>query len=278
MFEVNLNVADAASVVAPEVTANSEITETEIENAGAAAKTNLTIYGEIEQLATERKAWQEGAFRTSNEQLYEILKNCYKLYNKMCGIQADSKHLREILAKYISENKIAVKDSAHTMTKIVRCVFGNDRRRVSAYSIVLRAALIAQVQIDALPDYIRENGGVEELRLAKSASYVSPKDKAEVATNWLTDINLAVVKSDKLSGMLDGARVGSQHVLIVTQQADGSLIANAFVSSQSAVTTALGSFYSAHKAQKQEGQAAADTAKSDVNLTTAINQAAEQAA
>ena len=253
-------------------------TELANETAAAPVKTNQTTYGEIEQLATERKAWQEGAFRTSNEQLYEILKNCYKLYNKMCGIQADSKHLREILAKYISENKIAVKDSAHTMTKIVRCVFGNDRRRVSAYSIVLRAALIAKVQIDAVPDYIRENGGVEELRLAKSPSYVSPKDKAEVATNWLTDINLAVVKSDKLSGMLDGARVGSQHVLIVTQQADGSLIANAFVSSQSAVTTALGSFYSAHKAQKQEGQAAADTAKSDVNLTTAINQAAEQAA
>ena len=69
-------------------------TELANETAAAPVKTNQTTYGEIEQLATERKAWQEGAFRTSNEQLYEILKNCYKLYNKMCGIQADSKHLR----------------------------------------------------------------------------------------------------------------------------------------------------------------------------------------
>lgn len=243
-----------------------------------AAKSNQTTYGAIEKLATERKTWQENAFRNSNEQLYEILKGCYELYIKMCGIKADAKHLRETLVKYIAENKIAVKESAHTMTKIVRCVFGNDRRRVSAYSIVLRAALVDKIEAEKLPDFIRNNGGVEEVRLGKSANYVSPKTKAEVAANWLTDINLAVMKSDKLSGMLDAARVGSQHVLIVTQQADGSLIANAFVSSQSAVTTALGSFYSAHKAQKQENQAAADTTKSDVNLTTAINQAAEQAA
>ena len=50
-------------------------TELVIETAAAPVKTNLTTYGEIEQLATERKAWQEGAFRTSNEHLYEILKN-----------------------------------------------------------------------------------------------------------------------------------------------------------------------------------------------------------
>jgi len=277
MFTFNRKAAEAAPVATNQVAANQTVAKTAIENP-TPVKSNQTTYGAIEQLATERKAWQEGALRTSNDQLYGILKNCLKLYNDMCGDKDAAKLLRETLAKYISENKIAVKDSAHTMTKIVRCVFGNDRRRVSAYSIVLRAALIAKVQIDALPDYIRQNGGVEELRLAKSPSYVSPKAKAEVATNWLTDINLAVVKSEKLTGMLDAARVGSQHVLIVTQQADGSLIANAFVSSQSAVTTALGSFYSAHKIQQQVAQMAADTTKSDVNLTTAINQAAEQAA
>ena len=116
------------------------------------------------------------------------------------------------------------------------------------------------------------------MRLAKSPNYVSPKAKAQVATNWLSDVNLAVVKSDALSIKLDGANVGSQHVLIVTQQADGTLIANAFVSSQSVITSALASVYSANKSQKAAEKATADTSKTDTDLSGAINQAAQKAA
>ena len=277
MFTFNRKAAEAAPVATNQVAANQTVAKTAIENT-TPVKSNQTTYGAIEQLATERKAWQEGAFRTSNDQLYGILKNCLKLYNDMCGDKDAAKLLRETLAKYISENKIAVKDSAHTMTKIVRCVFGNDRRRVSAYSIVLRAALVADISVDDLPEYIRSNGGVEEVRLAKSPNYVSPKAKAQVATNWLSDVNLAVVKSDALSIKLDGANVGSQHVLIVTQQADGTLIANAFVSSQSVITSALASVYSANKSQKAAEKATADTSKTDTDLSGAINQAAQKAA
>ena len=254
--------ADAASVAPPV----------------SATKSNQTAYGLIEQLAADRKAWQEGAFRTSNEQLYVILRDCYKMYLDMCKDTAASKLLRETLARYIAENKISVKDSAHTLVKIVRCVFGNDRRRVSAYGIVLRAAYAAKVIAEDLPAYIRDNGGVEEVRLAKSPSYVSPKGKAEVAANWLADVNLATVKSDALSVKLDAANIGSKHVLVVTQQADGSLTANAFISSQSVVTSALSAFYSEHKQQAKTAEAVAEVAKVSGDLTDAIKVAAEQAA
>ena len=269
MFGLNDKAANAANTtVDPVVSAD----------AAPAANSNQTTYGLIDQLVAERKAWQEGAFRTSNEQLYKLLQNCYSLYVDMCGNKQSSGLLRDTLVKYIAENKISVKDSAHTMTKIVRCVFGNDRRRVSAYSIALRAAFSADIKAEKLPDYIRDNGGVEELRLGKSPSYVSPKAKAEVATGWLSDANLAVVKSDALAKQLDAANVDSQHVLIVTQKADGSLIANAFVSNQSVVTSALAAYYAANKTSKQVEKSAADTAKSDAGLSEAINQAAKTAA
>ena len=260
---------------ATENTTNVVVSATQVTENANTAPSNHTTYGAIEQLATDRLAWQEGAFRTSNEQLYKLLKGCYELYLKMCSTKADAAHLREALVKYIVENKISVKESAHTMTKIVRCVFGNDRRRVSAYSIVLRAAFAAKIEAEKLPDYIRENGGVEEVRLAKSGNYVSPKAKAEVATSWLADANLAVIKSEALADQFDAAKVDSQHVLIVTQKADGSLIANAFVSNQSAVTSALAAYYAANKAGKQAEKSAADTAKSDDVLSDAIDQAAK---
>lgn len=136
--------------------------------------------------------------------------------------------------------------------------------------------MAANIKTEKLLDYIRANGGVEEVRLGKSANYVSPKTKAEVATSWLRTINLGVVKSDELSKRLDAARVGCQHVLVVTQQADGSLIANAFVSSTTAVTTALGSVYAELKEQKKTAQAERATTDATSGLNTAIAQAAEQ--
>ena len=241
-------------------------------------KSNQTVYGAIQQLAKDCLAWQEGAYRTSNEQLYEILKNCYKLYKDMCGDTYHAMMLRETLPVYISKNNIVVKDSAHTMVKIVRCVFGNDRRRVSAYSIVLRAALVDKVLVNDVPEYISRNGGVEEMRLSKSKNYVPPKQKAALASNYLAASNLATVKTDALDVKLDAAKVGTQHVLIVTQHSDGSLVANALVSSQSVVTSALAAVYSANKSQMDNSATVMQTVSADTSLSNAINTAAQMAA
>ena len=275
MLTTNFIAAEAAPVTALAPSQDVNAQDTQTENTGAnLSKSNQSPYGTIEQLAAERLAWQEGAFRTSNEQLYEILKNCYQLYLGMCGNKETSSLLRDSLVKYIAENNIIVKESAHTMTKIVRCVFGNDRRRVSAYSIVLRAAFALDIKANDLPSYIRENGGVEEVRLAKSLNYVSPKQKAQTASTWLDKANLAVINSKTLADQLDAAKVGCQHVLIVTHQADGSLIANAIVSNQTVVTSALAAYYSANKLNVENSKVVTNVTNSQEKLTASINQAA----
>ena len=77
--------------------------------------------------------------------------------------------------------------SSHTLSKIVKCVFGADRRRVSAYSIVLRTALAKNIDAAGLPDFIRENGGVEEVRLAKSPNSMTAKQKASAGAITLAN-------------------------------------------------------------------------------------------
>jgi hypothetical protein len=80
-------------------------------------------------------------------------------------------------------HNVAVNKKSHTLHKIVKCVFGADRRRVSAYSIVLRTANVNKIKSADIADFIRNNGGVEEIRLAKNGNALSAKQKAEVAKN-----------------------------------------------------------------------------------------------
>jgi len=177
----------------------------------------------IENLVNERQQWQEAVYKTSNDMLYGLLQRCYGLYSTMCEKNNDGKAAREGFALYLERNKLAFKKGTHTLTMIVRCVFGNDRRRVSGYSIVLRRALADGVKPFDLPAFIRNAGGVEEVRLAKSPTVLTPKQRSDIAATHVDKGVLATVKAEALSKCLDLAKTGERLVLIATQQADGEV-------------------------------------------------------
>ena len=136
------------------------------------------------------------------------------------------------------------------MTRIVKSVFGEvDRRRVSTYSLVLREAQRQGVLPSKLAEWIEEFGGIQEIRLSKSATYVSPKSKAELARDKVAAMpNLAVVKTEALSLKADAEFVGEECLLLAEQQADGSFFINHVVRNSTALTAALTSLYSAQAA------------------------------
>ena len=204
----------------------------------------------IAKLSAARQSWQDTVYKTSNEMLYAILQDCYRLYDDMLGASVVAGALRTALDLTLTERKIPFEKTTHTMTKIVRCVFDGDRRRINAYSLALRAAFNnkpVKVPVDELASFIAANGGVEELRMPKSTTAVTLETKLDMAKSMLGKKELAVVASAKLSEDLDGTKVGEQHVLIVTQLADGSLAVNGMVSTTAAVNAALTAYYMANK-------------------------------
>ena len=220
----------------------------------------------IEQLVIEAEIWQNTAFKTSNDQLYGLLAKCYGVYLAMSGDSEEAKALRKGLTDHINLKGYSFGKGSHTINKIVKCVFGFDRRRVSAYGIVLRTALANKVAIQDLPDFIRNSGGVEEIRLAKSPNAMTPKAKAQIASSTVTSNDLGSVSSTALSAMLDAGKVGTNTVLIGTWQADGSIAVRAVVESDTALNAALASYYSAHKeAIKAQEKAAQEAAKALLN-------------
>ena len=222
-----------------------------------AAQSSKSMRQHFEQLAAERMAWQDNAFRTSNEQLYVILQKCYQTYQAMGGDSEEAIALRDGFKDYINTTGMKFKKSTHTIAKIVQCVFGQDRRRISAYSIVLRSALEKKIGVFDFPAFVRDAGGVEEVRLAKSPNAMTVGQKAAVATGAVASKSLGVFASTQMGQMLDAGKVGTNTVLVGTWQADGSVIVRAVVESEGVLNAALASYYSA---KKTEVKAAANDA------------------
>jgi hypothetical protein len=201
----------------------------------------------LNAMESKRIGWEQGAYRTSNLQLYAVLAECYLYGGDLPTEQA--KLRSKALEEFCKSRGYVVKKDSPLMTRIVKAVFGNvDRRRISTYSLVLRSAKAANVLPNKLAEWIEERGGIQEIKLARSATYVSPKQKAETAAKTLTDSTaLATVKTEALTLLADGDFVGEDCVLLAEQQADGSFAIKALTRNSTALTAALSAVYSEQK-------------------------------
>lgn len=231
----------------------------------------------LEQLVAEKDSWFNNAYRTSNEQLYALLAKCYDFYFQLKEEGENGKKLREGFDEHIKAKGYKFSSGSHTLVKIVKCVFGADRRRVSAYGIVLRTALQKGLGSDQVADFIRDSGGVEEVRLSRSPNAMTVKQKAEACSQTLGSTQLSVVKATALEQALDGGNIGKPVVLIGTWQSDGSIALHAFSNAAGAVNAALASHYTSLKAEvkakRDESVAANDSSIADKAIANAASEA-----
>jgi hypothetical protein len=275
------------NVIAQSTTANvaiemaSEVaTAAVVQNDAAAidaAQASICVRKHFEELTVEREAWENTVYRTSNEQLYVLLQKCYQTYKSMIEDTPEAAALRAGLKDYIETKGYMFNTGTHTLVKIVKCVFGADRRRVSAYGIVLRTALAKQISVIDLPEFIRAQGGVEEIRLAKSPNAMTAKQKAAKGAEAVQSATMGVFSSTSLGSKLDAGNIGKTVVLIGTWQADGSVIVRSVVENDTAVNTALACHYSANKGEVKEAAVQAQAANDEQIKQVAITEAAQAA-
>jgi hypothetical protein len=230
-----MQVIDKTKAVAQTVVQNDNV-------ANASITTQVAATGLVE-LEGKRKQWETTVYRTSNQQLYALLAECYAYGGELAMDQA--KERSKVLADFCQSRGYVIKKESPLMTRIVKAVFGNvDRRRISTYSTVLRSAKAANVLPTNLAQWIEDNGGVQEIKLAHSDTYVSPKAKAEKAQSTLATVSsLAVVSSSALTKLADGDFMGEECVLVAQQQPDGSFAIKALTRSATALSAALLAIY-----------------------------------
>ena len=209
----------------------------------ATTSPSLTGTSLLLDMEQKRQDWETTVYRTSNLALYAVLADCLA-YGGDLSFQA-SKERNTILDEFCKSRGYIVKKDSPLLTRIAKAVFGNvDRRRISTYSLVLRRAKAEGITPANLSAWIEELGGIQEIKLAKSATYVAPADKVKSAKQSLAMLpNLAVIRSTELSKLADGDFMGDECVFIAEQQADGSFAIKAFTRSAGAVNAALTAFY-----------------------------------
>lgn len=217
----------------------------------------------LASMEKNRITWEQGAYKASNLELYKVLATCLTFAGELPV--GESKQRSAALEAFFKERGYKYKKDSHIIARVVRAVFGNvDRRRISTYTLVLRQAQKSNIEATQLTQWIEDCGGIQEIKLSRSATFISPSAKASIAK---TDYNnlpvLAIAKSDALSLLADAGYVGEDCVLIAEQQADGGFAIRALVRKEGAVNAAFTALYGDIKSQqvatKKEVDAANDS-------------------
>ncbi len=250
---VTATVAGSAALPSITVPANATISL----DAGEAewvAPVIVTAYMTITDLVTAQEAWLNGVHRTANEQLYRLLQQCYHLYTVMSSDKEQNAKLKAAIEQHNKERNLGIAEKSHTMTKIIKVVFGADRRRASAYCAALRVALNEKVKVEDLPKFLGDAGGVEEVRRKQTNGGAPKPDKVAEAIRHTSNVTLSVINDDSISSLLDCGAIGKQVVLLATQDVNGSLNINAVVQTDGVAKAVLTAIYNAdHKAWAEKG-------------------------
>lgn len=217
----------------------------------------------MDALVAQRVDWENNELASANDALYALLQHCYSLNNAMSGTGVASKALKRGLANYIDSKGLIFTDATPLITKIVKCVFGVDRRRVNAYASALKVAIAEKKQVMELPKFFKEKGGIEEVRRSNTKKPKSLKDKAALGRSVLEGDVLAKVSGDSLNANYSTESLEEGVVLLATREDDGSFAVRRVVQNKSVINSALATFASVgaehEKArQLQEEQDAVD--------------------
>ena len=235
-----------------------------VSNTTTAAQASSTE--QLKSLETARISWENTELAQSNNRLYSILQQAYQFYLVMK--QDESKDVRKdkqaALDAFINDRGYANSFGAttHDMTRVVKCVFGVDRRRVSAYSIALREALRQEVGASDLIVFLEENGGVEQIRMGGTKP-LSASRRAELVKAEVSEAVISTVKFDAVVVKANADWVDKQVVFVATYLPTGEFEVNAVVRHDGAVNTALAAYYTIAQAKKREELHALKKAEAD---------------
>jgi hypothetical protein len=208
----------------------------------------------LETMVAKRIQWENGSFRKSNDELHSLLQQAQGYCGDLPAKEA--KQRSASLAEFYAERGWHYDKETPLETRVLRAVFGMDnRRRVSSYSIVLREAKKQRIGILDLPAWIEEKGGIQEIRLSQSKTFVSPSKKIEAMKKRLITHKsfIGLAKSELLSHLADAEFTDDDCVLLANQQADGSFGIYAVLRSSGVMNAA---YLAAHsKAEEIEAQA-----------------------
>jgi hypothetical protein len=213
----------------------------------------LTPLDRLQSMEQANQNWEVTELAASNKRKYAIMTDAYSYYLTMktdSNKETRAKYLAD-LGKFIDQRKYVFSPTSHDMTRVVKCVFGMDRRRVSAYSIALREALRQNITAKDLTTFIEQNGGVEQIRMGGTKP-LSAKIRAGKVKDEVIGAELGMIKFDARLVRPDSDWADQQVVIVATYLPTGEFQANAVIRHDTAVNAALAAYYTKQQAAVRE--------------------------
>ena len=255
------------------VSATENATKTPAELIGAAEDY-------INELIVGRKKWEDGTLKASLEELYELLAKCVGFYEIMSRDDEDGERLRKELDGYCKEHKLKFKGETHTIVKIVRAVFDNDRRRYAEYGKALKIALQQGKKKTEIVAFLRKNNGIDGVIKSVTTAAAPETIETRATKVWekMKAAKLATVSSDALKQESDQAHINKPVVLLATQLANGEFAVHKVVKKSTAVNSTYALFFKAEEHATVKVSAEAELVKRNVDREVIRKQLALAAA
>ena len=182
------------------------------------------IVQQLDDLSVRREKWETTEFKKANEVLYAIQGECLHIYKSrfMEASADDKKALRQELTKRLKEGKVRTTANTTTLNMLVRYVFNSDRKRAQGYASVLAAALSYDVKVEDYPQWVIDQGGIEEIKRksVKKPEAIAKQQAVEEAKNVVaSEIEVNTVKP--LAHVNIAGMTGNYAVLLAKPNHDG---------------------------------------------------------
>ena len=224
------------------------------------------IIQSLDKIAKKQSKWST-KHDNVNDGLYAILAECYEEVEKL----RVAKRAVVLAFNDVLKNRGYKRlDATQLETKVIRVVFGDiGANRATGYAKVLKIARSEKVSAVDLADWIKGNGGVEEVRRT-DASGKTPKVNRE-------DAITAALKSLDQSPKFDLDQITKHEgleysVVVVRRNTDGSVIPVAEVTSLPIVKDVLASLKSLVVEQKIKDaeETSAEQRNTQAEIITAV--------
>ncbi len=242
-------------------------------------KTNqIPIEQRLAGLVDDCETWEQTELSSCNDVLYGLLTRCYEVCRDVTGKPSKIK----VVDAVVTTRNIKVQSNTPLMTKIVKIVFGAERKRASTYSLALRLAYEQKIAPEKLRDFFFDAGGVEEVRLQASGtkiSAVSREQREDFAIETLSVAQpLAIISKSDRTPELDMDDTNHFVVLLGEISANGDVKVLEFVPDKALKSQALRVIGAVReKAMKSAEDSKAQASKEQVKRETVEDAAADAA-
>ena len=243
------------------------------------------LVARLDGISEQRKQWETTDYAKANDGLYALLSQCLSVYDSefMRGTDTARKALRSELSDRLTAGGVRVQRNSTTLTMFVRYVFGSDRKRAQGYAYVIAAAVSHKVSAEAMPDWIRSSGGIEEIkRLAVKSAESVARQQTLMAARDTVSAELALAEQTPLAHLSLAGVTGDYAVLLVRPGIDGLLsVVGALSNANESVVKVLLQHMARHRVHSDaETQLVASEAQALLSaaLEASNNSAAAQAA